>query len=68
MCFSMRSKKAVGVLTKFWYPGMSVYEVSQKVAVASLFLSLKDSGHNPGVWWLSASPGGWLRLTLWWWL
>ena len=39
---------------------VSLYEVGQEVAVASLFLSLKHPGHDPGVWWLSSSPrGGW---------
>ena len=50
-----------------WYVG--VYEVGQAVAVASCILSLKDPGHDPGVWWLSSS-GGWLGLglRLCWWL
>ena len=34
--------------------------------MASFFLSLKNPGNNPRVWWLSASPGG--RLGLWLWL
>ena len=33
-----------------------VYEVSQAVAVASFFLSLKDPGHDPWVWWHFSSP------------
>ena len=37
---------------------VSVYQVDQEVAVASFFLSLKDLGHDPGVWWLSSSSGG----------
>ena len=42
-----------------------MYEVGQEIAVASFFLSLKDPGHDPGVWWLSSSsPGGWLGLLL----
>ena len=61
-------KKAGGILIKFWYPGMSVYEIDQEVAVAPLILSLKDPGHDPWVGWLSSSPGGWLGLRLWWWL
>ena len=35
-----------------------MYEVGQEFAVAFLFLSLKDPGHVPGVWWVSSSPGG----------
>ena len=35
-----------------------MYDVSQAVAVSSLFLSLKDQGHDPGDWWLSSSSGG----------
>ena len=31
-----------------------MYKVSQEVAVASLFLSLKDPRHDPGVLWLSS--------------
>ena len=53
---SMRSEKAGGHPDKIlvsW--DVSVYEVSQEVPVASLFLSLKDPGHDPGVWWLSSS-------------
>ena len=55
-------KKADGILTKFWYPSwdVCVYEVGLEVAVASLFLSSKNSGHDPGVGWLSSSPGDWL--------
>ena len=45
-----------------------MYEVSQEVPLALLFLSLEDPGHDPGVGWLSSSPGGWLGLRLWWWL
>ena len=41
-----------------------MYEVGQDVTVASIFLSLKDPGHDPGVGWLSSSPGGWLGLRL----
>ena len=41
-------KKEGGILTKFWFPGMLVYEVGHEVAVVSLFLSLKDPGHGPG--------------------
>ena len=41
-----------------------MYKVSQKVAVVSLFLSLKYPGHDPGVGWLYSSPGGWLELRL----
>ena len=37
-----------------------MYDVDQEVAVASLFLSLKNPGHDPGVWWLSSSVVGWL--------
>ena len=44
-----------------------MYEVSREVAVAFLFLSLKDPGHVPGVWCLPSSlhsclPSFW-RLT-----
>ena len=42
-----------------------MYEVGQEIAVASLVLSLKDPGYDPGVGWLS-SPRGWLGLRLWW--
>ena len=35
-----------------------MYEVGQEVAVASLYLSLKDPEHDPGVGWLSSSPVG----------
>ena len=34
-----------------------MHEVGQEIAVVSFFLSLKDPGHDPGVWWLSSSPG-----------
>ena len=44
-----------------------MYEAGQEVAVASLFLSLKDPD-APGVGWLSSFPGDWLGLRLWWWL
>ena len=47
-----------------WHPekilvswDVSVYYVSQEVAVASFFLSLMYPRHDPGVWWLSSSPG-----------
>ena len=56
-----------------WHPDkipvswdVGVYEDGQEVAVVSLFLSLKDLGHDTGVWWLSPPPGGWLGLRLWW--
>ena len=45
-----------------------VYEVRQEVAVKSLFLSLGDPGHDPGVGRLSSSLGGLLELRLCWWL
>ena len=45
-----------------------MHEVGQVVVEASFFLSLKDPGHNTGVWWFSSSSGGWLGLRLWWWL
>ena len=54
----MKFKKAVG----------NVYEFSQEVAVASLFLSLKDPDNDPGVWWISSSTGDRLGLRLCWWL
>ena len=42
-----------------------MYEVGEEVALASLNLSLKDPGHDPGIGWLSSSPGGWLGLRIW---
>ena len=39
-----------------------VYVVGQEVVVASLFLSLKYPGHDPGVSLLSPSPGALLGL------
>ena len=33
-----------------------------------IFLSLKYPRHDPGVWWLSSSHGGWLVLWRWLWL
>ena len=47
---------------------VSVYLVSQEVAVASFFLSLKDPGYGPVVRWPSSSPGGRLEKWLWCWL
>ena len=41
-----------------------MYEVGQEVAVAYLFLSLEDPGHDPGVGRLSSSPGGRLSATV----
>ena len=61
----MRSKKAGGILVA---RDVCVYEVSQEVVVASLFLPLKNPGHDSGVGWVSSSPGGWLGLRLCWWL
>ena len=34
-----------------------MYQVGQEVAMTSFFLSWKDPGHYPGVWWLSSSLG-----------
>ena len=41
-----------------------MYEVGQVVVVASFFLSVKYPGNDPGVWWLSSFPEGWLGLRL----
>ena len=43
-----------------------MYEVGQEVAVAYLFLSLEDPGHDPGVDQFYSSPGGWLGPGLCW--
>ena len=34
--------------------------VCMRSARRTISLSLKDPGHDPGVGWLSSSPGGWL--------
>ena len=51
-------KKGREYSNKILVPGMSVNEVGQEVALASLFLSLKNPGFDPGVGLLSSSPGG----------
>ena len=55
----IRSKKAGGILTKFWYPGMSVcMRLDRRLPYHPFFLSLKDAEHGPGVGWLFSSSGG----------
>ena len=34
--------------------------LARRFAEASVIMSLKDPGLDPGIWWLSYSPGGWL--------
>ena len=58
-------KKGMGHPDIIYVPwDVCVYKIRQEVAVASLFLSLKDPGHDPGNWWLSSSPVGWQGLRL----
>ena len=59
----MRLIRQEGILTILVSWCVSVYEISQ-VAVGCLFLSLKDLGYDPGVGWLSSSPGTRLGLRL----
>ena len=50
-----------------WHPDkilvswdVGLYEFGQEVVVESFFLSLKDPGHDPGVWWFFLLLGaGW---------
>ena len=52
--------RQVASLQNSGIPGCRCVRGRKEVSVASCFLSLKDPGYDPEVWWLSSSPGaGW---------
>ena len=53
----MRSKKAGGILIKFWEAGISVC-IKSEGSITPSFFSLKYPGHDLGVWWFLLLLGG----------